>query len=93
MSEPREGGPACVEEAVRVLGSLPLAAFGRSAGNDTVSPPARLAPGTHQRVTPGEARVSEPREGGPASVEEAVRVLGSLPLAAFGRSAGNDRRS
>ena len=37
-------------------------------------------------VTPGEARVSEPREGGPGRVEEEAGIVGSLPLAAFGRS-------
>ena len=62
------------------MGSLPLAAFGRSAGNDTipvVSPPAS--------VTPGEARNASLGKGAKNLWE-----MGSLPLAAFGRSAGND---
>ena len=57
------------------MGSLPLAAFGRSAGNDTVpvvSPPARLATRAEGRGTMN------------------LWEMGSLPLAAFGRSAGND---
>ena len=49
------------------MGSLPLAAFGRSAGNDT-SPHLQL--GTTTGVTPGEARKASLGKGVQEAAEE-----------------------